>query len=61
MTVAELMMKLKAFPPDLEVKITDGLNYRFYSGDFVIEQFEDVDGTSCVDIGVGGFEDDIDV
>ena len=61
MTVAELMMKLKAFPPDLEVKITDGLNYRFYSGDFVIEQFEDVDGTSCVDIGIGGFEDDNDV
>ena len=61
MTVAELMMKLKVFPPDLEVKITDGLNYRFYSGDFVIEQFEDVDGTFCVDIGVGGFEDDNDV
>jgi len=58
MTVAEMMMKLMKYPPDLEVKITDGWRYHFYEGDFDIQLFEDVDGSTCVDIGIGGLEEE---
>lgn len=58
MTVAEMMMKLMMYPPDLEIKITDGHNYRFYEGDFKFQLFEDVDGSTFVDIGIGGFEEE---
>jgi hypothetical protein len=34
MTVAEWIEKLKQFPQDKEVKITDGHKYHFYEGDF---------------------------
>jgi hypothetical protein len=61
MTVAEWIEKLKQFPQDKEVKITDGYRYHFYNGNFVFQLFEDVDGSAFVDIGIGGFdEEDID-
>lgn len=56
MTVAEWIEKLKEFPQDKEVKIIDGHKYHFYEGDFDFQLFEDVDGSTCVDIGIGGFE-----
>jgi hypothetical protein len=56
MTVAEWIEKLKKFPQDKEVKITDGQRYHFYEGDFDFQLWEDVDGSTCVDIGIGGFE-----
>ena len=52
MTVAEWIEKLKQFPQDQEVKITDGHNYQFYEGDFDFQLFEDVDGSTFVDMGV---------
>lgn len=57
MTVAELIEKLKEFPLDQEVKITDGHKYHFYEGDFDFQLFEDVDGSTFVDIGIGGFDE----
>jgi len=58
MTVAEWIEKLKQFPQDQEVKITDGHNYQFYEGDFDFQLFEDVDGSTFVDIGIGGFDEE---
>lgn len=58
MTVAEWIEKLKEFPLDKEVRITDGFKYHFYEGDFDFQLFEDVDGSTFVDIGIGGFEED---
>jgi hypothetical protein len=55
MTVSELIEKLKEFPQDTEVKITDGFQGFFYEGDFDIQLFEDMDDTSFVDIGIGGY------
>jgi hypothetical protein len=55
MTVSELIEKLKEFPQDTEVKITDGFQGFFYEGDFDIQLFEDIDDTSFVDIGIGGY------
>lgn len=60
MTVAEWIEKLKEFPQDLEVKITDGYEANFYQGDFTIELFEDLDGSFFVDIGIGGLMVDAD-
>jgi hypothetical protein len=57
MTVAEWIEKLKEFPLDREVKITDGWKYLFYGGDFEFQIFEDDDGSTFVDIGIGGFEE----
>lgn len=56
MTVAEWIEKLKEFPQDKEVKITDGFKSHFYEGDFDFQLFEDVDGSTFVDIGIGEFE-----
>ena len=58
MNVAEWIEKLKEFPQDQEVRITDGHKYHFYEGDFDFQLFEDVDGSTFVDIGIGGFEED---
>ena len=58
MTVAEWIEKLKHFPQDQEVKITDGHKCHFYEGDFQFQLFEDVDGSTFVDIGIGGFDED---
>lgn len=58
MTVAEWIEKLKKFPLDQEVKITDGFKCHFYQGDFVFQLFEDLDGSTFVDIGIGGYEEE---
>ena len=58
MTVAEWIEKLKQFPQNQEVKITDGYKYHFYEGDFDFQLFEDVDGSTFVDIGIGGFDEE---
>lgn len=58
MTTAEMIAKLMLYPPDTEVKITDGFNYRFYEGNFEFQLFQDTDGSEYVDIGIGGFEVD---
>ena len=57
MTVAEWIEKLKTFPQDQEVRITDGHRYNFYEGDFDFQLFEDIDGSTFVDIGIGGFDE----
>jgi len=56
MTVAEWIEKLKEFPQDKEVKITDGFKSHFYEGDFDFQLFEDLDGFTFVDIGIGEFQ-----
>lgn len=57
MNIATMISKLQALQdrlgPDAIVKITDGYDCHFYSGDFEIVEFE---GT--VDIGVGGCKED---
>jgi hypothetical protein len=58
MTVAEMIEKLQQFPQDQEVQITDGFQYKCYKGNFEFQLFEDVDGSTFVDIGVGGFDYD---
>lgn len=54
MTVAEMIEKLRQYPPNMIVEITDGYNLQFYKGDFAFQLFEDSDGETFVDIGVGG-------
>ena len=58
MNVAEWIEKLKEFPQDQEVKITDGYRCNFYQGDFVFQLFEDVDDSTFVDIGIGGYDEE---
>ncbi len=58
MTVAEMIEKLQQYPPNMEVQITDGFQYKFYKGNFEFQLFEDTDGSTFVDIGVGGFDYD---
>jgi hypothetical protein len=58
MTVAEMIEKLQQFPQDQQVKMTDGFKYHFYEGDFEFQLFEDVDGETFVDIGIGGLNTD---
>ena len=54
MTVVEMIEKLQQFPQDQEVQITDGFQFKFYKGDFEFQLFEDDDGSTFVDIGIGG-------
>ena len=56
MTVAEMIEKLQQFSQDQEVQITDGFQYKFYKGNFEFQLFEDTDGSTFVDIGVGGYD-----
>ena len=58
MTVAEMIKELQQYPPDMEVQVTDGFGYKFYKGDFEFQLFEDVDGETFVDIGIGGYDYD---
>jgi hypothetical protein len=55
MTVAEMIENLQQYPPDMRVEITDGYKLHFYKGDFAFQLFEDLDGETFVDIGIGGF------
>jgi hypothetical protein len=55
MKVKELVKILSKFDPELEVTITDGYEVRCYhTNGIVIDQFEDLDGSVCVDVGIGG-------
>lgn len=53
MTVGELVDKLNKFDPKMEVLITDGYNFYFYRGEYLVSEFNDNDVT-FVDIGIGG-------
>ena len=57
MTVAEFIEKLKEFPLDLEVNITDSFKFVFYEGDFEFQAFESADGSTFVSISVSGFDE----
>ena len=48
MKVKELIELLSKYDPAMDVIISDGYRYNFYSGEYTINEFE---GT--VDIGVG--------
>lgn len=54
MKVSRMVEILQSFPPDLEVMISDGFNFHFFAGDYEILLLEELDGTTIVDIGVGG-------
>ena len=56
MTVSEMIEKLHQYPPDMEVQVTDGFQYKFYKGNFEFQLFEDTDGETFVDIGIGGYD-----
>ena len=58
MTVAEWIEKLKKFPQDSEVKITDSFKFVFYEGDFEFQAFESADGSTFVSISISGFDED---
>ena len=51
-----MIQKLQQFPKDQEVQITDGFQYKFYKGNFEFQLFEDTDGNTFVDIGIGGYD-----
>jgi len=57
MKVCQLIEKLKEFPQDLEVRVSDGIGFHFYRGDFEVVLFYDADDSKTVDIGVGGCEE----
>ena len=54
MTVAELINKLNQFPQDMKVTISDGYDFKFYDGEYAVNEFVDIDGEAVIDIGVGG-------
>jgi hypothetical protein len=56
MTVAEMIQKLQQFPKDQEVQITDGFQCKFHFFEFQLS--EDTDGSTFVDIGIGGYDYD---
>lgn len=57
MTVKELIDKLKEFPEDMEVFITDGFNVRCYHTRGMEFQIWDDDFFGeCLDIGIGGLD-----
>lgn len=60
MTVSELIGQLEKFDHKLEVLITDGYNCMFYKGEYTITEFND-NGTTYVDIGIGGCQEGDDV
>lgn len=53
MKVSKMIEILQSFPEDLDVLISDGYAFRFYSGEYDIQLWEDEDGAQCVDIGIG--------
>lgn len=58
MSVSELIAKLSTFQPDAEVLITDGFKCLCYRGDYDVEAWMDDAGKVCVDIGLGGCEEE---
>jgi hypothetical protein len=51
----EMLAQLQDRVGDVDVLVTDGHECRFYSGDFELFSWEE-DGTTYIDIGVGGCE-----
>jgi len=47
------LQKLHEKYGNIEVTVTDGYNYSFYSGEYEILSFTD-NGVTVVDIGIGG-------
>lgn len=58
MKVSKMIEILQDFPQDLDVMISDGYDLKFYSGEYDIQLWEDLDGARCVDIGIGGLRID---
>lgn len=54
MRVSELMAILSKVDQNLEVTITDGYDGVFYSGDYDVVAYTEEDGTTVLDIGIGG-------
>ena len=54
MNVGQLIEKLSQFPKGKEVIVTEGFQGETYRGDFTVELFQELDGSSFVDIGIGG-------
>lgn len=55
MTVAELILRLQAVDPTLEVRITDGWAGAIYEGAFQITVAELGHDKQILDIGIGGY------
>lgn len=52
----EGLQGLKEQVGDVDVIITDGYEFRFYRGEFVLSIFEQPGESKTIDIGVGGCE-----
>jgi hypothetical protein len=61
MKISELVSELEAIAAqhgDVEVLISDGFDFHFYRGAFVVNAWKDDNGEYCADIGVGGCAED---
>jgi len=56
MTVAELILRLQAVDPTLQVSITDGWSGAIYEGSFPIRVVTLGEDTQILDIGIGGYQ-----
>ena len=56
MTVGELIMRLQAVDPTLQVSITDGWSGAIYEGAFPIRVVTLGEDTQVLDIGIGGYQ-----
>ena len=56
MTVGELILRLSAYNPSLEISITDGWSGAIYEGAFPIHLVTVGDDTQMIDIGIGGYQ-----
>jgi predicted AlkP superfamily phosphohydrolase/phosphomutase len=56
------LQRMKDELGDVEVLISDGHSFRFYSGNYRINRWDNEDGQPLVDIGIGGcLEESIEV
>ena len=55
MTVAELILRLQAVDPTLQVSITDGWTGAIYEGAFQITVADIGEDKQVLDIGIGGY------
>ena len=56
MTVGELIMRLQAVDPTLQVNITDGWSGAIYEGAFPIRVVTIGDDEKVLDISIGGYQ-----
>lgn len=56
MTVGELIMRLQAVDPTLEINITDGWTGAIYEGAFPIRVVTLGEDKQVLDIGIGGYQ-----